>query len=175
MIRALVSRESEMMLHARRAQQARSMGRIYIPGYSPNKATSQVLYEKYVKHAAGVPREIEDAYKQFLALLPISRFRPVTPVGQRLWQEHVNAMEAALFHKLTPEEALGRGTAIVQREHRTSNIRTGQFLRCSMLDVRCSMFKYETEFDSQPPRRGNATRSASGTATRARREMKAKD
>jgi ABC-type sugar transport system permease subunit/ABC-type glycerol-3-phosphate transport system substrate-binding protein len=116
LIRALVSRSSEMMLHARRAQQAHGMGRIYIPRYSPNKITSRALYEKYVANARGIPADVQTAYDRILGLLPQSRFRPVTPVGQRLWEEHVNAMETAVFHKLTPEEALQKGTAIVQRD-----------------------------------------------------------
>lgn len=116
LIRALVSRDSEMMLHARRAQQARSMGRIYIPRYSPNRETSQFLYDRYVRDNHQIPEEVKVAYGQFLGLLPHSRFRPVTPVGQRLWQEHVNAMESALFHKLTPQQALEKGTAVVQRD-----------------------------------------------------------
>ncbi|MBT3294981.1 MAG: extracellular solute-binding protein [Verrucomicrobia bacterium] len=116
LIQSLVSRKAEMMLHARRAQQARSMGRMYIPRYSPNRATSRLLYEKYVANAHEIPAELREAYSQILALLSHSRFRPVTPVGQRLWEEHVNAMEAALFHKLIPEEALKKGTAIVQRD-----------------------------------------------------------
>jgi len=116
LIRALVSRRAEMMLHARRAQLARSMGRIYIPRYSPNRATSQALYEKYVANTRDIPPVLRVAYSQILSLLPKSRYRPVTPVGQRLWEEHVNATEAALFHKMTPEEALAKGTVIVQRD-----------------------------------------------------------
>lgn len=116
LIRAMVSRESELMSHSRRAQQAHSMGRIYIPRYSPNAKISAELYDTYLADANDVPETLKVAYRQFLDLLPFSRFRPVTPVGQRLWQEHVNAMEAALFHKHEPKEALSIGAEIVQRD-----------------------------------------------------------
>jgi multiple sugar transport system permease protein len=52
----------------------------------------------------------------FNDLLPAARFRPVTPVGQLLWNEHVRAAEAAMYHDLSPQAALDRGAAVVQRD-----------------------------------------------------------
>lgn len=116
LIRSMLSRKSELLSHARKAQQARSLGRIYIPRYSPNKETCEALYQQYVADANDIPETLKEAYRQFMGLLPHSRFRPVTPVGQRLWQEQVNAMEVALFHKASPKDALSAGTQIVQRD-----------------------------------------------------------
>jgi len=50
----------------------------------------------------------------FEDLLPNSRYRPVTPVGQKLWSEHVRAAETALNHSKQPYEALNYGTRQVQ-------------------------------------------------------------
>jgi ABC-type sugar transport system permease subunit/maltose-binding protein MalE len=116
LIRTMVSKKAEIMSHERRAQQAHSQGRVYVARYSPNKKTSEEIFRKYITGANDIPDAIKTAYRQFLDLLPYSKFRPVTPVGQRLWQEQVNAMEAALFHKCSPAEALTAGTQIVQRD-----------------------------------------------------------
>jgi multiple sugar transport system permease protein len=47
-------------------------------------------------------------------MMPVSRFRPVTPVGQVLWDEHARAMDLAIRHALTPQEALRAGQRKVQ-------------------------------------------------------------
>jgi multiple sugar transport system permease protein len=51
----------------------------------------------------------------FNDLLPVSRYRPITPVGQLLWNQQIGAMEAAVYHRLPPQQALDRGNAVVQR------------------------------------------------------------
>jgi multiple sugar transport system permease protein len=60
------------------------------------------------------------ALKTFIELLPRSKYRPVTPVGQLLWNQHIQAFENAIFAKpgsgVTPQTALDESTTIVQRE-----------------------------------------------------------
>jgi len=56
------------------------------------------------------------AMKQFNDLLTNSRYRPVTPVGQKLWNAQIWAMEDAIFGKKPAKESLDYYTAIVQRD-----------------------------------------------------------
>ena len=51
-----------------------------------------------------------------LALLPDTKFRPVTFVGQRLWDEQVRAVDRALRHTQTPAQSLAAGQEAVQIE-----------------------------------------------------------
>jgi multiple sugar transport system permease protein len=46
--------------------------------------------------------------------MPVARFRPTTFAGQRLWDEHVRAMDLAVRKTLSPDEALQSGEDRVQ-------------------------------------------------------------
>lgn len=84
----------------------------YIPRMSANKKVNQELF------AAFIPNDpnYQAAMNTFLGLLNVSRYRPVTPVGQLLWDEHARAHDAATEHVLTPKQALDLGTKNVQKE-----------------------------------------------------------
>jgi multiple sugar transport system permease protein len=100
-----------------------AQGHLYIPGMSPVKDLTEATYEKHVFSNPRLPGKYKDGCRVYIDLFPVSRYRPVTPVGQRLWNEHVSAPEAALHDPradLGPEEiakeALDRGTDVVQRD-----------------------------------------------------------
>ncbi|MFH0794710.1 MAG: ABC transporter permease subunit, partial [bacterium] len=57
---------------------------------------------------------LEQAFQTFVGLLEVSRTRPVTPVGQELWNEHARAIDQALLGLATPEVALREATKRVQ-------------------------------------------------------------
>lgn len=87
-------------------------GRIYIPrqvgSREANEALAIELRPADKKFAAAV-----DMHK---SMASFGKLRPPTFVGQTLWSEHARAMEAALYHKSTPIEALKESQAIVQRD-----------------------------------------------------------
>ncbi len=96
--------------------QAESQGRVHVPGQKPHIAINQWLFDTYVINKPSMDPKVGAAVKVFNDLLPDARFRPVTPVGQMLWVQHIEAMENAIFHKLSPQQALDCGTMIIQRE-----------------------------------------------------------
>ena len=51
-----------------------------------------------------------------LEMMPLARFRPVTFVGQRLWNEHIRAFDQATRNKAAPDAALEASQKIVQEE-----------------------------------------------------------
>jgi ABC-type sugar transport system permease subunit/ABC-type glycerol-3-phosphate transport system substrate-binding protein len=89
----------------------RSWGRLYVPEISPNKRINEAVLQRY---APRHPR-FERAFRLALEMMNRSRYRPVTPVGQVLWDEHVRAMDLAIHRKLTPKQALDVGTLAVQK------------------------------------------------------------
>lgn len=95
---------------------ADAQGRPFIPPMISIKD----LFEKYLAYFVTdnpqIPPKIKKGCLVFMDLLPFSRFRPITPVGQILWNRHVMAMDEACHLKKTPKEALDYGTAIVQKE-----------------------------------------------------------
>ena len=95
---------------------AESQGRLFVPYQCPIKKVNAELYDKYVLNNARLPQRFKDGYKVFNDLLPHSKFRPVTPVGQLLWNKHRDAAEEVLDGTdRTPAEALDYHTAAVQR------------------------------------------------------------
>ncbi len=115
-IRFMTGRRAFLIWIESEREIAEAQGRLYIPRQLPVKKLNEYVFDKYVYSNPRVPENIKAACRVFNRLLPDARYRPVTPVGQLLWNEHVTAMEAALYHRLSPKAALGRGTAVVQRE-----------------------------------------------------------
>ncbi len=77
-----------------------------------NRKVNQILFEKY----PGPNKNIQEALKTFLSMMETSRYRPVTPVGAMLWDEHVRAMTEALLKQKTPAQALNDANRRVQAE-----------------------------------------------------------
>ena len=101
-------------LVAARAQAAynRKIGRYYVPTMTAHIPSDEAVF------AAFGPRDpkFRDALRTFMDLMRVSKFRPVTFVGQRLWDEHVRAFEQAIYHKQAAAAALAASQATVQRE-----------------------------------------------------------
>ncbi len=92
-----------------------SQGRIYVPTQSANRQTNEWLFQRYVAGNPAVPEKVRDGVKLLNDLLETSPFRPVTPVGQLLFNEQKRATENAIFHKLPPQAALDESTRVVQQ------------------------------------------------------------
>ncbi len=78
----------------RRLQQAQ--GRLFVPRPCPVKRANEQLYETYVVGNERLPEYFRESFQVFNDLLPYSKFRPVTPVGQLLWNKHRDAAEEVL-------------------------------------------------------------------------------
>ncbi|MBN9502566.1 MAG: extracellular solute-binding protein [Armatimonadetes bacterium] len=96
------------------AQQAwdKLRGRVYVPRQLASREANEIGYEKF---RPGI-KKYADAVKMHLEMAQFGRIRPATFVGQTLWNEHVKAMEAACYHKMSPKAALLAGQAAVQRD-----------------------------------------------------------
>ncbi len=107
----------ESGLVAARAQKAYNLrkGRPFVPAMHANQRYSEAVFREF----APKDPKFRNALKFALSMMPYSRYRPVTFVGQNLWDEHVRAFDLAIHHNqthLTPQQAMTAGTRVVQRE-----------------------------------------------------------
>lgn len=115
-IRFMTSEKSlDMVQEANRAL-TEAQGRIFLPAQSPQWRVNERNVEKYVLSNPKIRQTFKDGERMYNDLLPYARYRPVTPVGQRLWNEHVRAMENAMYPGMTPKQALDAGNAVVQED-----------------------------------------------------------
>ncbi|MCS6770678.1 MAG: extracellular solute-binding protein [Kiritimatiellae bacterium] len=104
-----IMRESENFI-------AMSQGRPFIPRQYPQRSQNEWVFRTYVEANPALEPKFKEAMRVFNDLLDHSRYRPVTPVGQKLWNCQIWAMEDAIFGKKTPQAALDYYTAIAQRD-----------------------------------------------------------
>lgn len=86
-------------------------GRPFMPQMRANWKVNAVIMREFLPRR---PRVLA-AMKVHMDLMKVSKFRPVTFVGQRLWDEHVRAMDLAV-RGMDPHQALLAGQIAVQRE-----------------------------------------------------------
>ncbi len=115
-IKFLSSKRCAEIMNESRRLTMESQGRVFVPTQNANKKINEWLFEKYVYNNPRMDPKVGKAVRVFNDLLEGQPYRPVTPVGQLMWNQHISATDNALFHKLTPKEALDRATEIVQRD-----------------------------------------------------------
>ncbi len=116
LLRFLASHRAAEVISESNRSFVESQGRIYVPTQSADRRINQWLFEKYVASVPTIPPKVRDGVKLLNDLLENSPFRPVTPVGQLLFNEQKRATENAIFHKLSPAAALDDATQTVQRQ-----------------------------------------------------------
>ena len=90
----------------------RLRGRAYIPSLSSSREANDAIFAKYPP----ADPKFAAVLKKYIDMMPVGRIRPTTFAGQVLWNEHVKAMETALYRKATPRQALLDAQANVQRD-----------------------------------------------------------
>jgi multiple sugar transport system permease protein len=111
-IKWMSSKDAAILMNDATARYNRSRGRLYVPALSPNKKNNEVIFERF----APTDERLRKAFKFSLDMMEVSRFRPVTPVGQLLWDEQRRALDQAIYHSLTPQQAVDFGTWKVQKQ-----------------------------------------------------------
>lgn len=124
MIRWLSSLEAMKMKTAEAAENNASQGRVFIPRMRCDTVLNEYMYQEYVLKNPNLNASLKRAYKLAMDILPEAKYRPVTPVGQLLWNQHVSAFDNAVYHKYPDapasrdqaNAALEEARMIVQRE-----------------------------------------------------------
>lgn len=107
------SPEASLIGARAQAAYARGKGRLYVPPLFANIPANQTVFDAF---KGALPAKYLRAKQVSTALLPQTRFRPVTFVGQKLWDEQVRAVDRALRHAQTPEQSLADAQRAVQTE-----------------------------------------------------------
>ncbi len=98
LLKFLSSWHAEDLIERGRREQRESEGRMYLPNIHANRVHFERLVKQYVYDNPNLPQTYKDAYQVTQELLPTTRIRPVTPVGQFLWAQQVRAMDAGPNH-----------------------------------------------------------------------------
>jgi multiple sugar transport system permease protein len=102
LIQYLTSKPIMLQLEEGRREEKLSQGRLYVPRPLANRVISEELIARYVDGNPNMPTCFKQAYSVIKAMMPYTLHRPVTPVGQLLWNEHVHAYEAGVLHTFRP-------------------------------------------------------------------------
>jgi multiple sugar transport system permease protein len=111
-IKWMSSEEAALLMNDAESRYNRSRGRLYVPRLSPNKRINEAVFKRF----APTDDRLRNAFKFSIDMMEVSRFRPVTPVGQLLWDEQRRALDLAMYHTLTPQQAVDFGTWKVQKQ-----------------------------------------------------------
>jgi len=112
----MVSPEANFLMARYQSDYNRSKGRLAVPSMSANRIANEAVYNTIVLKDPELPAHIKQELRKFYDLLPQSKFRPVTPVGQLLWNKQFDAVDQASFGNGTPQEVLDRFTKEVNDE-----------------------------------------------------------
>lgn len=118
-IRWMSGVEAAKIEHQALQRYNKARGRLYVPGISANARVNEWTLGNIVENSRELERYgFAEHYKTCVRMMQYSRFRPVTPVGQLLWDEHRRAFDRATLspNQFTPREALETGAQETQRE-----------------------------------------------------------
>jgi len=109
LIQYLTSWEVQHLLERGKREQKESEGRLYLPRTKANRVHYERLIKELIDENPNMPRRFREAYAVLRELLPNTLIRPVTPVGQLLWNQHIRAYDAAVNHVYAEEAAAIEG------------------------------------------------------------------
>lgn len=95
----LYSWKGVSLLEQGKREQKQAEGKLYLPGGLANRVFYERLVKKYIDQNPNLPPRFKQAYAVLRELMPHTKIRPVTPVGQLLWTQQVRACDAALNHE----------------------------------------------------------------------------
>ncbi len=110
-IRWMTSEQSYVLQNRAQKKYNEEKGRPFVFTLTANRKVNDVLLRTFPPES---PR-LYAAQKAFMDILPAGKYRPVTFIGQTLWDAHVRAFERASAHAQTPQAALGEQRALVQK------------------------------------------------------------
>lgn len=121
-IKYLVSKRGVEIRNNAEMEKVKGSGTIFIPRMSARRDITEWVMQHYLYSDPTVEESFKNAMRTFVSMMPEARYRPVTPVGQLLWNEHVRSMWEGIYKKYDQDYmknakiALDRGTAVVQKE-----------------------------------------------------------
>ncbi len=112
LIKWLQSTEARVLEFEAQAEWEKRRGREFVPRILANEEANERAFD--LLKPADI--NVAAALRKHIDLAAVARIRPVTFVGQVLWNEHVRAVDQAGLKVLSPKRALEDGQARVQKE-----------------------------------------------------------
>lgn len=103
LIQYICSEEGERILEQGRHDTKSAEGRLYVPRGLANRKLYEAFIKEYVDANPTLPPAFKQAFATIRELMPHTLIRPVTPVGQLLWNKHMRAYEAGVNHEYADE------------------------------------------------------------------------
>ena len=116
LIRFLSSKRALQIMLTSENYAYQAQGRPFLPRQYPNREHNEWAYRRYVEANPDLAPKFKSVMRQFNDLLEHSLYRPVTPIGQKLWTSQKSATDDALYHKKTPQESLDYYNNLLQRD-----------------------------------------------------------
>jgi multiple sugar transport system permease protein len=116
LLRFLCSRRAIEIVGNSERNRLESIGRVYVPTQNANRRINQWLFDTYIAGNRAVQPKVRDGARLLNDLLENSPIRPVSPIGQLLFNEQKRATENAIFHKMSPQAALAESETVVQQQ-----------------------------------------------------------
>ncbi len=108
LVQFLASEEAVRLLERGKRERKETEGRIYLPRAYAERRVYEALVRESIDENPDVPPAFKRAFATVRELMPHSRVRPVTAVGQLLWNQHMRAQDAGVRHHFRAE-ALASG------------------------------------------------------------------
>ncbi len=87
-----------------------------VPSMSANRIANEAALNQVILADPDLPQSFKEGILTAFSLLPVSKFRPVSPVGQILWDKQYYAIDQASFGNASPQDILDRYTQEVNAE-----------------------------------------------------------
>jgi multiple sugar transport system permease protein len=99
LIKYISSAPVRMQLERGRREFVESQGGMYLPQTMANRVVFEQLLHDYIENNPKLPSQFRQAYAVVKDMMPNTLHRPVTPVGQLLWNQHRRAYDDGVHHK----------------------------------------------------------------------------
>jgi multiple sugar transport system substrate-binding protein len=99
LIQYITSWKGTQLLERGKRELAESEGRLYLPEGLANRVYFERLVQEAIFDNPRVPQTFKNAYGVLRDLMPNTMYRPVTPIGQLLWNQQSRAFESAARHE----------------------------------------------------------------------------
>lgn len=104
--------EARVLEFSAQAEWERRRGREFVPRILANKVANERSFDLLKPNS----KTVAEALRMHIEVSNVARIRPVTFVGQVLWNEHVQAVDKAGLKVMTPKAALQEGQSRVQKD-----------------------------------------------------------
>lgn len=126
LIQYICSEEGQRILEQGRHDTKSAEGRLYIPRGLANRRLYELFIKEYVDSNPNLPAAFKQAFATIRSLMPHTLIRPVTPVGQLLWNKHMRAYEAGVRHEYADEaKKTGKDEITLALERNQSEVQHG--------------------------------------------------